>query len=38
MILHLKRFKNKGTYRKEKNEKNVVFPHILNMKKYVINP
>ena len=38
LILHLKRFKNKGTYRKEKNETNVQFPLMLNMTKYLIDP
>lgn len=37
LILHLKRFKNKGTWRKEKNETNVKFPLVLNMSQYVID-
>ena len=38
LILHLKRFKQKGIIRKEKNETKVNFPTTLNMKPYVINP
>lgn len=38
LILHLKRFKQKGLIRKEKNETKVNFPGTLDMTKYVINP
>lgn len=38
LILHLKRFKQKGLIRKEKNESKVNFPGVLDMKQYVINP
>jgi ubiquitin carboxyl-terminal hydrolase 4/11 len=37
LILHLKRFKNKGTYRKEKNESRVLFPETLDMAPYLID-
>ena len=37
MILHLKRFKQKGTFRKEKNESNVIFPQHLDMTPYLID-
>ena len=37
LILHLKRFKQKGIIRKEKNETKVNFPSILDMKEYLIN-
>lgn len=38
LILHLKRFKQKGIIRKEKNETKVNFPPLLDMKPNVINP
>lgn len=38
LILHFKRFKQKGIIRKEKNETKVDFPPVLNLKDYVINP
>lgn len=38
LILHLKRFKNRGVYRKEKNEANIEFPHDLDIRKYVVDP
>ena len=38
LILHFKRFKQKGIIRKEKNEKKVDFPPVLDLKGYVINP
>ncbi len=38
LILHLKRFKQKGIIRKEKNETQVNFPSTLNMREYLINP
>ena len=38
LILHLKRFKQKGVIRKEKNETKVNFPPVLDLKPYVINP
>lgn len=37
LILHLKRFKQKGLLRKEKNESNVVFPQVLDMNPYLID-
>lgn len=37
LILHLKRFKQKGIIRKEKNETKVHFPPILDMSGNVIN-
>lgn len=38
LILHLKRFKNKGSYRKEKNETRVHFPETLDMTPFLIDP
>jgi ubiquitin carboxyl-terminal hydrolase 4/11 len=38
LILHLKRFKQKGLIRKEKNETKVNFPPLLDMSPYVIDP
>lgn len=38
LILHLKRFKQKGIIRKEKNETKVNFPPTLDMKPFLINP
>jgi uncharacterized UBP type Zn finger protein len=38
LILHLKRFKQKGVIRKEKNETKVNFPSLLDLKPHVINP
>ena len=38
LILHLKRFKQKGMYRKEKNESKVLFPIVLDMKPFLIDP
>ena len=35
LILHLKRFKQKNSYRKEKNESKVLFPLTLDMKPYL---
>ena len=37
LILHIKRFKQKGLIRKEKNESKVNFPPVLDMKHHVIN-
>lgn len=37
MILHLKRFKNKGVFKKEKNETKVIFPEVLDMSPYLID-
>lgn len=37
LILHLKRFKQKGMLRKEKNESNVIFPQVLDMNPYLID-
>lgn len=37
LILHLKRFKNKGVFKKEKNETKVVFPENLDMSPYLID-
>lgn len=36
--MHLKRFKQKGTMRKEKNESTVEFPMELNIKDYLVDP
>ena len=38
LILHFKRFKQKGLIRKEKNQTKVDFPPVLDLKNYVINP
>jgi ubiquitin C-terminal hydrolase len=38
LILHLKRFKQKGLIKKEKNESKVIFPTVLDMKPYLIDP
>ena len=38
LILHLKRFKQKGLIRKEKNETKVNFPTLLDMRPHLINP
>jgi len=38
LILHFKRFKQKGHIRKEKNETKVDFPPVLDLKDFVINP
>ena len=38
LILHLKRFKQKGMIRKEKNESKVIFPTVLDMKPHLLDP
>ncbi len=38
LILHLKRFKQKGTFRKEKNESKVIFPMSFDFSPYLIDP
>lgn len=38
LILHLKRFKQRGGYRKEKNETKVQFPMILDITQHVGDP
>lgn len=37
LILHLKRFKQKNSFRKEKNESKVNFPTTLDLKPFVID-
>lgn len=37
LILHLKRFKQKGLIKKEKNESKVIFPTVLDMKPYLLD-
>jgi ubiquitin carboxyl-terminal hydrolase 4/11/15 len=37
LILHLKRFKQKGTFKKEKNESLIHFPQALDLSPYVID-
>ena len=38
LILHFKRFKQKGIIRKEKNETRINFPLVLDLKDHVVNP
>ena len=38
LILHLKRFKQKGSYRKEKNESKVIFPSSMDFSPYIADP
>ena len=38
LILHFKRFKQKGIIRKEKNETRINFPLVLDLKEHAVNP
>ena len=38
LVLHFKRFTQKGIIRKEKNETRINFPLVLDLKDHVINP